>query len=107
MVKPKNFSQAIDELEDQDHRQSSDRNGPGEDIRDRLEREFKRMQDTLESLKPHLDGLGERVGSEAHKAKERVEKEVADNPWAAIGIVGLIFFVVGFLFGFKGSRRHD
>jgi ElaB/YqjD/DUF883 family membrane-anchored ribosome-binding protein len=88
-MKPKNFSQAIDELEDL----TRDKGG---DMRERLEAEIKRLQDTLENMKPHLE--------EAKKAKTRVEKEIQENPWAAIGIVGLVLFVIGFLLG---TRRSD
>ena len=80
--KPFNFSQALDELEE-----------------------------TLEKIKPHLDGVKDRVQDEARRAqdaaahaKDRVEERVKENPWAAIGLVGLAFFVLGFLFG---QRRRD
>lgn len=79
--KPKNFSQAIDDLED-----------------------------TLKKIKPHLDDLGERVSASLHehagKAKERVEAEVDRNPWRTLGIAGLVFFLLGFLLGSR-SRRSD
>lgn len=103
-MKPKNFSQAIDELEGHDRDNGSE---PGGDFKARLEREIHKMQETLENLKPQLDQLGDRARTEAKKAKDRVEKEVTDNPWAALGIVGLIFFVLGFVLGIKGSRRGD
>jgi ElaB/YqjD/DUF883 family membrane-anchored ribosome-binding protein len=47
-----------------------------------------------------------RAQEEALKAKKTVEDQVHQNPWAALGIVGLVFFVLGVLFGLK-SRGRD
>lgn len=76
--KPRNFSQAIEDLEN-----------------------------TVAKLRPHLEDISSRVGDETKKAKSKVETEIQKNPWAAIGIVGLVLFVVGFLLGFKSSRSDD
>jgi ElaB/YqjD/DUF883 family membrane-anchored ribosome-binding protein len=97
--RPKTFSQAIDDLEDQQAEQ-----GNGHEFRSRLEREVHRMEEMLERMKPHLDDIGGKVGEEAHKARRRVEHEVKKNPMAAIGIVGLIAFILGFIFA---MRRRD
>jgi len=96
--KPKNFSQALNELE---NATDSD----GSDFRGRLQAELNNIEATLSKIKPHLNDIKDRVGTEAKKAKETVEDQVQKNPWAAIGIVGLIFFVLGFLL--RGSRRGD
>lgn len=95
--KPKNFSQAIDELE-----RASQKLGLGDlnEIQSRLKAELNRIQE-------QIDGLSDRAYSEAKKAKGKVEDEIHKNPWAAMGVVGLIFFVLGFLFAFKTSRRND
>lgn len=77
--KPKNLSQAIDELE-------------------RL------TGDTFQKVKPHVEEFAAKAGDEARKVKDKVEDEVQKNPWIAVGVVGLIFFVLGFLFA---SRRKD
>lgn len=103
--KPRNFSQAIDELEDHGHHGNG--NGHGSDMRARLERELHKIEETLKSLKPHLDDITHKVGDEAKKAKKQVEDKVSENPWAALGIVGLIFFVLGVVLGITGSRRRD
>lgn len=65
-MKPKNFSQALDEL----------------------------------------DELRTRIHDEAVKSKDKIEEQVKENPWATVGIVGLIFFVLGFLLA-GVSRRRD
>jgi len=95
--KPKNFSQALNELEDLTRT-------TGSDLRRKLQEELDDLEEKIHKLKPQLEELKDRAKDEAHKAKERVETQVKDNPWAAIGIVGLIFLVLGFLLG---SRRHD
>lgn len=97
--KPKNFSQAIDELEDE----TPHTNGNG-DFRARIQSELNNLEETLAKLRPHIEDLSSKVGSEAKKAKEKVDEQVKENPWAAIGIAGLIFFILGFLFA---SRRND
>lgn len=89
--KPKNFSQAIEDLE-------SHANSKVSDLRDRLKSELHHIEETLNNLN---------VGEEAKKAKDKVEEQVQKNPMAAIGIVGLIFFILGFLFAYKGSRKSD
>lgn len=98
--KPKNFSQAIDDLENG----GADTNGNG-GFRAHLQTELQKLEETLNKIKPHIEDLTEKAGTEAKKAKAKVEDQVQKNPWAAIGIAGLIFFVLGFLFAHKGSRR--
>lgn len=94
--KPKNFSQALEELEDLS-------NGTAQDLKTKLQSELHRLESKIADLKPQLEEIKNRVQDEAKKAKGKVEDQVKENPWATIGIVGLIFFVLGFLF----SRRND
>jgi ElaB/YqjD/DUF883 family membrane-anchored ribosome-binding protein len=97
-MKPKNFSQALDELEDLTRT-------TGSDLKRKIQEELHDLEDKIHKLKPQLDELKGRARDEAYKAKDRVESQVKDNPWAAIGIVGLIFFVLGFLLA--GRRGRD
>jgi ElaB/YqjD/DUF883 family membrane-anchored ribosome-binding protein len=92
-VKPKNLADAIEDLE----------KGNG-DFQSRLKAEYHKLEETLADLRPHIEDLSGKVGEEARKAKRKVEAKVEENPWAAIGIVGLIFFILGFLFA---SKRRD
>ncbi|MGZ3723571.1 MAG: DUF883 family protein [Bdellovibrionales bacterium] len=96
--KPKNFSQALDELENMTH-------AAGSDIKRKLQEELHDLEQKIHKLRPQLDELKDRAKDEAYKAKDKVETQVKENPWAAIGIVGLIFFVLGVIFA--GSRRND
>lgn len=80
----KSFQQAIDEL--QGHLESK-----GADLREQFE--------------PILNDLKEKLGEEALKTKDKVEAQVKENPMAAIGIVGLVFFILGFLFAYRTSRK--
>lgn len=105
--KPKDLSQAIDEMEKQ-NRHNGNGNGHGlDELKARLESEFHRLEDTLNSLKPDLEDLKERAQSQAKKAKNKVEEEVHKNLWTSLGVVGLVFFVIGFLFGSRRSRSRD
>jgi ElaB/YqjD/DUF883 family membrane-anchored ribosome-binding protein len=99
-ARPKNLDQAIDEL-DGGNEDSS------EGFKKRFEQELKSFEETLKNLKPQLDEMRERLGDDAKKVKARVESEVGENPWAALGLASLVFFILGFLFGFKTSRRSD
>ncbi len=81
--KPKNFSQAIDDLEGEPQ-------AARPDFTQKIKEELHKIEEQLHKLKPHLDGT-----------KDKVEDQVQKNPWAVIGVVGLLFFVVGFLLGFR------
>ena len=96
--KPKNLSDALEELEN--HARSA-----GSDIKTKLQKELHDLEDKIHRLKPQLDELKDRAFDEAHKAKDKVENQVKENPWAAIGIVGLVFFVLGCIFGGGRGRR--
>ena len=74
--KPKNFSQALDELE-----------------------KF------TNSIRPHLEEFQDRAKEEAFKTKHKVEEQVKANPWATLGIVGLVLFVLGIIFA--SQRRKN
>ena len=95
--KPKNFRSAIDELE-----RKTD--GNGTDFRARLEEELSKIKDTLAKLDPHIDGIKTKVTDEFHTTKDKVEKEVLKNPWAAIGIVALVCFILGAIFSPRKGR---
>lgn len=110
--KPKNFRDAIDELEDQDVSSSAGESSTGDDdtggghrgAQARLEREIRRMEELLSSMKPHLDDLSGKVGEEAHRARRRLEQRVTREPLKTLGIAALIGFVIGLIFGSR--RRH-
>lgn len=80
--KPKNLSQAIEELE-----------------------KHTDLEEKLSKIKAQLEEIRGKVGDEVNKAKDTVESQVKANPWAAIGIVGLVFFLIGLVFGSKGRSR--
>lgn len=95
--KPKNLSQAIDDLE------YETATGAG-DFQSRIKSEFQKIEETLASLRPHLDKFSDKMGDEAKNAKSKVESKVQENPWATLGLVGLIGFILGFLFATKTKR---
>lgn len=97
MTRRRTFSKAIEDLE-------GTAGDIGSEVRDRLEQELHRIEDTIEKLKPHIDELKSKVNDGFHETKDKVEKEIEKNPWAAIGIVALVFFVIGFLLS---GRRRD
>lgn len=64
-----------------------------------LESDYNELRRTLDQLAPHLESLKGRLENEAKGAKAQVENQVKDNPWVALGIVGLLAFVLGWIFG--------
>ena len=93
---PKSLSEAIAKLEAASQTKS-------QDIKQRLERDYDEIKKALEDLKPHLDEIKAKVEGEVKHAKNQVEEKVKESPWLALGIVGLIAFVIGWIFG--GRRR--
>lgn len=65
----------------------------------------KTFRSAIEELEKNFDGVKDKVGDELEDAKTKVEKEVKKNPWAAIGIVALVAFILGMLFSPKGRSR--
>jgi len=72
-----------------------------------VENNPKNLSDAIERLEKTFSRVSDSIGEEAKKAKGKIEEQVTENPWAAIGVAGLIFFILGFLFGWKSSRRSD
>ncbi len=97
---PNNFSKALEELE-------STSKSTAQSLKDRLQVELKDLESKISELKPQLEELKSKVQDGATKAKDKVENRVKENPWASIGIVGLIFFVLGFLLAGTTSRKND
>jgi ElaB/YqjD/DUF883 family membrane-anchored ribosome-binding protein len=94
--KPKNFQQALDELEDL-------ATSHGTDLKSRLQRELEELEAKIRHLKPQVEDLKDKVNEEVHKAKDKMEEQVKDHPWTALGLVALVFFILGILL----SRRSD
>ncbi len=69
-----------------------------------LEKDYSEIKKSLDKLKPHLASLQESLEGEVYKKKDQAEKKVKENPWMAIGIVGIIALVIGILLG--TSRKN-
>jgi ElaB protein len=96
MGKPNSLSEAIRKLEDVT-------SSPGKSIKEGLEKDLDSVMKAIEGIKPHLDEIKGKLGDEAREAKRKTEDVIKENPWYALGIVGLIAFFVGWLLG--NSRR--
>lgn len=82
--------------------------GPMDDVRSYVEAELDRIESTLKSMKPKIEDMAEDVGKKAVEAKEMVEEQVGERPWSALGLVSLLSFALGMLFGgmkFRTSSR--
>ena len=91
---PSSLSEAIEKLENASR-------GKVQDFKDILEKDYNELRKTLDDLKPYLDDLRANVETEVKKTKNQVEGKVKENPWVALGIVGLVAFVIGWIFGQK------
>lgn len=96
MRKPDSLSDAIQQLENVTASKTKD-------FKDVLEKDFESVKKALEDIKPYLDDLKQNVSHEVKEAKENAEDKIRKNPWAAVGIVGLIAFFIGLLIG--NNRR--
>lgn len=88
---PASLSEAIEKLENAGR-------GKVQDFKEILEKDYNELRKTLDDLKPYLDDLRANVETEVKKTKNQVEDKVKENPWLAIGIVGLVAFVIGWIF---------
>lgn len=72
--------------------------GKVQDFKQILEKDYGDLRKTIDDLKPYLNDLKGNVEHEVKKTKNQVEEKVKDNPWLVLGIVGLIAFVIGWVF---------
>lgn len=89
---PSSLSEAISNLE-------SSGSLKGQELKDHLEKDYKEIQKALESLKPLLEDLKAKAEIEAKATKSQIEDQVKSNPWVALGVVGLVAFIIGWIFG--------
>ncbi|MGE4130165.1 MAG: YqjD family protein [Bdellovibrionales bacterium] len=97
--KPRTFSKAIEDLEKLT-------NGAAQELPKRLQEELAKVEETLKNLKPQLEEIKTKVGDELKEGKSKAEAQIQQNPWAAMGVVALVFFILGLLFSPRG-RRDD
>jgi ElaB/YqjD/DUF883 family membrane-anchored ribosome-binding protein len=94
---PRNLSEAI-------HRLESASKGTGNG-HSKLSEDFETVRKSFEALKEDFfKATGESLEQGREKVKEysqTVDKQVHENPWWALGIVGLFAFLIGFLLGRK------
>lgn len=94
---PTSLTEAIEKLENAGR-------GKVQDFKEILEKDYNELRKTLDELKPHLDELRTNVESEVKKTKNQVEGKVKESPWLTLGLVGLIAFVIGWVFA---SSKKD
>lgn len=96
MKKPHTLSEAIRQLDDVAPFNSNN-------IKDAIEKDYESVKRAIDNLKPYLDEFKDSATHEFKEAKHKTEAKVRENPWAALGIVGLFAFIIGLLIG--GNRR--
>lgn len=89
---PGSLSEAISNLE-------SAGQSKAQELRDHLEKDYKEIQKALETLRPLMEDVKARAENEVKATKGQIEEQVKSNPWVALGVVGLIAFVLGWFFG--------
>jgi ElaB/YqjD/DUF883 family membrane-anchored ribosome-binding protein len=96
MDRPTSLTDAIDQLE----KASQSR---GKDIKDFVEKDFQEIRKAIADIKPYLNNLKTDVNRSISDSQKKVEEQIRENPWAAVGIVGFIAFLFGMLLG-NGRR---
>jgi ElaB/YqjD/DUF883 family membrane-anchored ribosome-binding protein len=92
MSKPTTLSDAVAQLEKAGASKTKD-------FKDFVEKDFLEVKKALADLKPHLDNLKDGIDKEVKDAQRHIETQVRENPWAALGIVGFVAFLIGLLLG--------
>lgn len=96
MAKPSNgpasLSEAIETLESKSYSKA-------QDIRENLEKDYEEVRKALEQVKPYLNKVKAEVEKEVRESKDRAELTIKENPWWAVGIVGLVAFIIGWILG--------
>ena len=93
-----NLSEAIEELE-------RFANGKSADLKSALGDELGEIKQKIEDLRPAFEKLKKTISEEALEAKQRVEDKVKEHPYAAVGILAFVAFLIGFILG--NSRKSD
>lgn len=88
----KTISEAIDHLEKTGSHQAGNLN-------EAFGKSFDEVKKAFENLKPLMEDIQEKIESEGKKTKHEVEEKIKESPWMAIGIVGLVAFIIGLLLG--------
>jgi ElaB/YqjD/DUF883 family membrane-anchored ribosome-binding protein len=94
---PSSLAEAIEKLEAASHAKVND-------FKENLGKEYQELKAALENLKPYLNDLKNNIENGAKETKGKVENQVKDHPWYAIGIIGLLGFIIGWLLG---SRKNS
>ena len=89
---PKTLSEAIERLETAGQSKAKD-------LKDVLEKDFEQILGALNDLKPFLSDLGETAKQEARERTGKLETKVKESPWIALGVIGFVAFVLGWLIG--------
>jgi ElaB/YqjD/DUF883 family membrane-anchored ribosome-binding protein len=79
-------------------------NSTAQDFKNLLDQDYSEIKKSLDALKPYLNTLHSNLEEEILKKKNEAEEKVKENPWLALGVVGLVAFVIGLFLG--SSRRN-
>ena len=72
-----------------------------DEVKGILEKDYHELLKTVESLKPHLEQLRTQIENEVKSTQAEVEDRMKNNPWMTLGVVGLVAFFLGWVFGRK------
>ena len=91
--------ETINSLADAIAKLESFSNVKADHLREHIERDCEDIKSAIESVRPYFEELKVKAEKEAAATKEQVETSVKENPWMALGIVGLLAFIVGIFIG--------
>ena len=96
----KTLSEAIAHLENAGQSKS-------QDLKNMIEGDFEKIKKSLEEITPYFNDLKKTVEAQAQNTKNEVEAKVKENPWIALGVVGLFAFFIGWISSSKFHRHDD
>lgn len=89
---PKTLDEAIDSLEKQVRAQ-------GQSVSQAVLSEFEKVKTLVKEWAPKANQIKDDIEEHWNDKKEVVEKEIKDHPWVAVGVVGVVFLLIGWILG--------
>ena len=68
---------------------------------ERIEKARARADESMRAARTRLREAGEAAGAGAREAAQRVNGQVHENPWSAVGVAAGVAMLLGFLLGRK------
>ena len=89
---PHTLGEAIDKLEQKVQSQ-------GSKVTEAVTTELEKVRTLVKEWAPKAEQLKADVEEQFLEKKQTMEKEIKENPWLAVGVVGICFLLIGWILG--------